>query len=302
MYTAETPAYGEEFLKAVNKPTDITHNQHDEIQKLGIFNDDTVIVVVNKESYKAVCHFMKPLQVKNVTTLIQYTPLMTLGTFGGCNTVLVQTEVGAKYRHHVKDALRAFPNSRTIIAVGDAHGVSKTEYSFGDVLISKEVLGFNDIKRLDDGTLEFGSPLLIHFSPFQRSLIDAFVHHSNSWEHLATTEGRHACIHAGTIASSLPCSDIMTCDLINQLVPKVIGYEMESIELLKIQREYQQLSEPRDISVIIVKGISKFADEDEIWRLTAAMTAASYVEKVIHDSESVFNKRQSTLAGMCLNT
>ena len=262
------------------------------IRKLGFFEDDVVIIlVVNKEEFRAACHHMKPIGRDNISSLIKYTPSMTLGTFGGCNAVLVRTDMGGNCQGNVKKALEKFPKAKAIIAVGVAYGASR-KYAFGDVLVSSEIHGFSNVRLNDDGTVDARDPMLIHPSQFQKDVIDAFTLDTDNWDSLKSTkEGREAEVHTGPIASVPLLLDSMTArDAIVKQVSKMIGGEMEGYELLKIQRE---LHECREIGVIVVKGISDFADgdKDKRWQLTAAMAAASYVDKVISDNHRLFKPK-----------
>ena len=260
------------------------------IRKLGFFEDDVVIILtVNKEEYRAACHYMKPIGRENILSLIKYTPSMTLGTFGGCNAVLVRTDMGGNCQGNIKKALEEFPNAKAIIAVGVAYGASRKKYGFGDVLVSSEINGFANARINEDGTVDARDPMLIHQSKFQKDVIDAFTLDTDNWDSLKSTkEGRLAEVHTGPIASVPLLVDSVTArDSIVQRVSKMIGGEMEGCELLKIQHDFQN---SREIGVIVVKGISDFADgdKDKRWQLTAAMAAASYVDKVISNNHRLF--------------
>ena len=281
-------------MKNIKKSTGMTREMMGVIRKLGFFEDDVVIIlVVNKEEYRAACHHMKPLGVENISSLIKYTPPMILGTIGGCNAVLVRTDMGGNCQGTVKRALGEFPNAKAIIAVGVAYGASRKKYAFGDVLVSSEINGFANARINEDGTVDVRYPMLIHQSRFQKDLIDAFTLDTDNWDSLkCTKEGRLAQVHTGPIASvPLLIDSKKARDSIVQQVSKMIGGEMEGCELLKIQHDLQKRS--REIGVIVVKGVSDFVDgeKDRRWQLTAAMAAASYVAKVVSDNHRLFRPK-----------
>ena len=280
-------------MKQIKKTSGYEKETEEAITKLGFFSDDIVmIVVVNDDEYRAACHYMKPLGCENILTLIKYDTSMTLGTFGGCNAVLVRADMGGDCQENVKEALEEFPNAKAIIAIGVAYGASR-KYSFGDVLVSKEIHGFCNVRLNDDGTVNARDPILIHPSKFQKKILDAFTFDTDNWDSLkCTKEGREAKVHTGPMASgSLLFDSVKARDSIVQQIPKMIGGEMEGRRLLEIQRDLQKNS--REIGVIVVKGISDFADgvKDKRWQLTAAMAAASYVDKVISINHRLFKPK-----------
>ena len=293
IYAAELPKYGEEFAKKIKTPSGITKTQLDAIREIQLFDQDVVIlVVVNTQEYRAICYHMKPLEVKEVASLISLTPSITLGTFGGCNTVLVRTDMGGASQENIKDALDKFPKAKAVIAVGVAYARSRDKpYALANVLASNEIYGYQNARLNDDNTVEVRDLMLIQSSQFQKQLIEAFTLHTDSWKDFAVSQnGRQAQVHTGAIAScSLLIDNEIARNSIVQKVPKMIGGEMEGAELLKIQNEYQKKS--RTVGVMIVKGISDFADgsKDKEWQLTAAMAAANYVEKIINGNHLLFN-------------
>jgi nucleoside phosphorylase len=250
-----------------------------------------IIVVVNQEEYRAVCYHMKSLEIKEVSTLITLIPSITLGTFGGRNAAVVRTEMGRMCQENIKDALKRFPNAEAVIAVGVAYAKSsKKPYVLADVLVSNEIYGYGNARLNGDGTVEARDPMLIHRSPFQKQLCEAFTLHRDSWKDFSVSQdSRQAKVHVGGIASCPLLVDSETVrNSIVKKFDKIIGGEMEGGELLKIQKEYQ--GESRTIGVVIVKGISDFADgsKNKEWQLTAAMAAANYVEKIISGNPLLF--------------
>lgn len=290
---AELPAYGKEFVEKIKTPSGITEIQKSAIEEIKFFDQDIVIiVVVNQDEYRAVCHHMQPLEVREVSTLITFTPSITLGTFGGCNTVVVRTDMGGICQENIKHALEMFPKAVAVIAVGVAYAVSREKpYALANVLACNQIYGYGNARLNQDGTVETRDLMLIQHSDFQKQLLDAFTLHKDSWKGFKVSQGgREAKVHTGAIASCpLLIDSVMARDSIAQRVPKMIGGEMEGGELLKIQKEYQAKS--RTIGVMIAKGISDFADgsKDKEWQLTAAMAAASYVETIIRENSLLFN-------------
>lgn len=272
-------------------PTGITEIQRTAIEKMQLFNQKVVIIVViNQDEYRAVCYHMKPLEEVS-TTLITLVPSITLGTLGGRNTAVVRADMGGRCQENIKDALETFPNAKAIIAVGVAYAVSSKEpYALANVLASNEIYGFGNARLNSDGTVEARDLMLIDQSAFQKQLLEAFTLHRDNWKNFEVShDGRQAKVHVGAIASCPLLVDSITArDSIAQKVPKMIGGEMEGGELLKIQKEYQRKS--RIIGIVIVKGISDFADgsKNKEWQLTAAMAAANYVKTIISGNHLLF--------------
>ncbi len=62
--------------------------------------------------------------------------------------------------------------------------------------------------------------------------------------------------------------------------PEAIGGEMEGVILVEIRKRLESRAPPRELGVIIIKGVADYADgsKGEEWQLTAAMAAASYAK------------------------
>lgn len=281
----EIPKYPKEFFEEIKKAKSIDPNQKDKIIQSFIADDVIIILVINDNEYKAVCYYMEPLE--GTSTLLRHKLLMTLGTLGGCKTVMVRAEMGAGCGDSLKNALNEFKKARIVIAVGVAYGVSSDKAAFGDVIVSKEIYGFANARINPDLSVDARQPMLMHQCNIQKVLTQGFTFCAPDWEGLVVSEdGRKSKIHVGTIVScSFLVDQVKARDAFARQVAQMVGGEMEGYELLKIQHEYQQRPASREIGVMIVKGISDFADGEKgkEWQLTAAMAATDYVKTTVSE-------------------
>ena len=238
---------------------------------------------------------MKPLEAYNISTLLKHPTYssMMLGTIGGCNAVLVQTEMGpTRCQEDIKKALDEFPKTKAVIATGVAFGASRDKYKLCDVLVSKQIFGYGTERLNEDGTVEVRDSILMQESKFQEELVKAFTRHKDNWGRMeCSQEGRRASVYVGSIVStSLLVDNVKARDALMRKDSKMIGGEMEGYGLLQIQREYKE----REIGVMVVKGISDFADgvKDKHWQLTAAMAAASYVNEMISENQRLLKPQE----------
>ncbi len=217
---------------------------------------------------------------------------IVLGMFGGYRSALIQTERGVECRDEIKDALDIFPNAKFILAAGVTYGTNPNKIKYGDVLVSNFIDGVGNIKCTKEGLI-ISRASSSRFMPVSRPLTNVFARGTATWygqggfectkKDIDTEGGRKSQVYSGVIISDKALVDDRDVrDNMKKMAPETIGRVMESVILGEIKQRLVRGKRvpPRELGVIIIKGVAYYADgsKEKNWHLTAAMAAASYAE------------------------
>ena len=270
---------------------------------------DIIIQTVNENEYWAVIGRLHPPQSDTIPGLANPpsrsvtfpTKGTVLGIFGGYKVGVVHTNMGAECRDEIETALVRFPKAQAIIGVGVAFGSSK--YQFCDVLVSKWIEDLSTVKfDSSNNIITRGEklemrPWLVNIFTKQ---IEQFAVKENFSCTAANSPKRAPTIATGILFSaSWLVDNKVVKDEMFENAPEAIGGEMEGWVLASIERRLRNSSPPRNIGVIIIKGLSDFADgtKGRQWQFTAAKAAVDYAYFQLEDAGE-----GALLYGKCLPT
>lgn len=209
---------------------------------------------------------------------------IVLGMFGGYRCGLIQTGMGDNCNEEVKEAFKKFPRAKFILAIGVAYALNPDKAKLGDVLFSKSIYAFGNIKASGGRVWPRDDSLTYYKMP--NNLLVAFTKKEKQWPAkigfpCAETElgyFRLSEVQCGSFLSwEVLIDDKKLRDDLREKYSEAIGGEMEGAQLIKITEELEK-SAGRKIGVAIIKGVADFADgeKNKIWQLTASMAAASF--------------------------
>ena len=188
---------------------------------------------------------------------------------------IIQTNMGSSgvygSWYETKKALKNLPHLKYIFAVGICGGV-KGRVKLGEVVVSKEICGYPDLKMTDVNWINrsFGSKMT----------------EQNFYHYLTQAANIPANTKPGTILSGpwlIKSIDIQQ-ELILKVCPDAIAFEMEGVGIV-------QACAGKEIDYLIVKGVSDFGDanKNDDWQPQAALNAARYLcEAMTKAPPSVF--------------
>ena len=213
--------------------------------------------------------------------------MVTLGMFGQHKTALLWAKIGGDSRDEIENALQLLPNVQLVAGVGIAYGIDCEKTRLGDVLVSTTIDGIGNI-RWDNGNLTFDEGDNRYTRMKQRAL-DVFATEVDDWATLTKFQvskcGRTSKVYPNIIIS-MPWF-INDANILEQIIennPLAIGGETEGQVIAAIHNDLLNLNPPKEIDIIIIKGVSEFASGRNAggyssrWSLTAAMAAAGYME------------------------
>ena len=218
-----------------------------------------------------------------------------VGIFGGYKAALVQTEMGDDCRDNIEDSLQYFRKAKAIIGIGVAYGMSREKCKFGDVLVSKFIQDGSTVKFAKDGSIIQRSQTV----EVSQKLRDVFCKASNFAVGFKCTkgkEGRCPKIIPGIIVSmSWLVDNDETKRKILENSPEAVGGEMEGYVLTKVQKKLANQKQPRQLGVIIIKGVADYADgkKEKGWQFTAAMAAVGYAHHQLEKNPGEFETGKS---------
>ena len=212
--------------------------------------------------------------------------MLTLGMFGGHKTALLWDKKGDDSRVEIDNSLQLVSNVELIAGVGVAYGTDSSKTLLADVLVSTTIDGIGNV-RWDAGTLTFEEGDNRSTRIEQRAL-DVFATEVADWTFTAkfkvSTLGRVAKAHTGvTVGVPWFINDAKIRDQVIKNSPLAIGGESEGQVLAAIHNDLLDLNPPKKMDVIVIKGVSNFADgmaasTRSKWDLTAALAAAGYMD------------------------
>jgi len=217
---------------------------------------DVLLVTVTEIETKAVLHaFTKKYQRSYERHCIGIKTYYELGIVNDARIFLVQSEMGVggtgSSLSTVHEGIQVLRPSN-VIMVGIAFGVDNDKQHIGDVLVSRQLCGY-ELQRY--GTDCEGKPAIISRGDrvtASAKLLDRFRSGSLDWPSQRGCSRKH--VHFGTILSGETLVD--NIDYRKQLCafePEAIGGEMEGIGLYTAAQNAK-------VDWIIVKGICDWAD------------------------------------------
>ena len=289
MSSPENPFYGREYRSGITENKIPQPSVPPLEARCKEFCKEVVIILhtVNDNEKLAVLDHLKPpaLKGKPVDRPVDlYEPNnIVLGMFGGYPSALIQTGMGKDCREEIETALGELPNANYVLAIGIAFAFHREKCKYGDVLVSTYIDGIGNVKFRNDGKRIFraGGNRLTQIS---QTLTNVFTKVVSTWDNkfpCTENSGRYSKVHPGVIISTEILIDHKpTRDAFLEYIPDAIGGEMEGATLVQIQRWYDRKPNPRQLEIIIIKGVADYADgsKEKSWQLTSAMAAANYAE------------------------
>lgn len=208
---------------------------------------------------------------------------LTLGTFGGYKAAVIQAKMGDDCRFEIENALNIMPNVQLLAAVGVAYGSKK--YDFADVLVSTTIDGVGNVKYVN-GKLIFRQGDN-RFTRMTNRVFQIFTREVLSWtietDFKCSKGGRHPKVVPGQIISTpwlVNDEDLLAKLFDND--PEAVGGEMEGQVISSIHNNLRVQQTPRQLDIVVIKGVADFADGNKEvareWQLTAAIAAAGYAQ------------------------
>ena len=252
-----------------------------------------LLVTINENEIWCALNYMTPPQTSDGKPIVPgdkpidfYNPklnaLLTLGMFGGHKTALIQAKMGDDCRVEIENALQLLPNAQLVAGVGVAYG-RKDKTKFGDVLVSTTIDGIGNV-RWDNGKLLFYQGDNRYTRTEQRAM-EVFARQVDDWSTLtgfkASKSGRVPKIHAKTIISApWLVNDLNLLHKILLTNPRAVGGEMEGQVIAGIHNDLLNLTPPRKIDAIIIKGVADHADgqKHKGWQMSAGLAAVGYTK------------------------
>ena len=246
------------------------------------FAKEVIIVILscNKNEYYASLELMKAPEItkpdgqqlfeRAVRFPNEHNMIIAAGMFAGHKAAIAFTEQGASCERDIRKVLSWFPNTKALLGVGVAYGMSKDVTKFCDVLVASQIVDYGDRPRVEhEGFYQRGAIV-----PTKTTLRNIFCKDDTGWEFSCTKTDQKAKVVVGRLASgSFLLDDAGVKKSIQEQFKDAKGGEMEGwILYTHIAEDYPNLE------VIIIKGVSDYGDgsKDGRWQLTAAMAAASY--------------------------
>lgn len=274
-----------------------------------------IIHTAIREEMRAVNYYMEPptiseiKQEKTVKLKLCKGFKAILGTFGGYKVALLceQDSYPRNQPEDTEDFIdilnNFFPKAKCVIALGIGYAFRKRNIQLGDVLVSKFIDGICKVMEPDENNSISFCREATRFTPMSKDLIHIFTTDiSNPFE--CTEQNRKSKIHKGTILSV--SDDVMfkiSMKLItwrsNYLIVKEdiehlfdgkpayiggdSGFACMGLKLLMIKNKL--ITQPRNLDVILIKGVASYANDssctDNTWKRTAALSAAHYAKHIL---------------------
>jgi len=204
-----------------------------------------------------------------------------VGEWGKVPVVIIQacmTSSGVNSSwYETKKALHFMPQLKYIFAVGVCGGIS-TKVDLGDVVVSKAIQGYTDLKMTPFGWINRS----VHTLCSQMQ-----AHHS--FTQAANIPPSGIVVKDGVVLSGpWLIADVKAQLKLLKLSPEAIAFEMEGANI--VQACGQTL-----VECLVVKGVSDLADKDkdDDWQPQAATNAAIYLHASVNKYVHLFAVSQS---------
>lgn len=258
---------------------------------------EIILHTVNNNEREAVLDLLHPPElhgrpVPGKPIKLSSTERIVLGMFGGYKCGLIQTGMGDNCNEEVKVALQKFPKAKFVLAIGVAYALNPDKAKLGDVLFSKSIYAFGNVKASAGRIWSRDDGLDIYRVPNNLSV--TFTNQESYWPvnvafQCAKMESgghtRTSKVHCGSLLSwEALIDDKVVRDSLREKYNEAIGGEMEGAQLLKIRNELQD-STGRNVVFAVIKGVADFADgKNKHWQLSAAMAAASFTKFCLQET------------------
>ncbi|XP_065888385.1 death domain-containing ATP nucleosidase-like isoform X3 [Dysidea avara] len=201
-----------------------------------------------------------------------------VGYWGNVKVAIVQTDMGAQgfsgSWYETRKALYLMPQIRYIFLVGVCGG-RKGKVQLGDVVVSKEVHGFDELKMIPGRMINRGFKSLCKGRNFYRYISQ-------------TAHCPKQSVKLGVVLSGpwLVADDYMQQKLWD-MSPDGVAVEMEGAGVIRAV-DGKNLAE-----CLVVKGVCDLADEhkDDNWQPQAATNAAEYLCEMMNNGHHLFEVR-----------
>ena len=172
--------------------------------------------------------------------------IIATGMFAGHKAAIAWIEQGASCERDVRKLLNWFPNTKALLGVGVAYGMSRDATQFCDVLVASQIVDYGDRPRVEHGGVYQRGAIV----PTKTTLWNIFRKDDTGWDFSCTKTDRKAKVVVGRLASgSFLLDDAGVRKSIQEQFKDAKGGEMEGwILYTHIVKEYPNLE------VIIIKG------------------------------------------------
>ena len=272
------------FLDELKK----NYNENIKIDKKGSMNTQdlkdsqlmVLIQTVNENEFYAAMLQLKDYQASEYIehdAMCDSYSYYYVGYWGNIKVAIVQTDMGAHgfsgSWYETRKALHFMPYIRYIFLVGVCGGRTG-KVQLGDVVVSKEIHGFDELKMVPGKIINRGFKSLSKGRNFYRYI--------SQTAHSSTQVVKFGVVLSGPW---LVADDHMQKKLWD-MSPDGVAIEMESAGVIRAV-DGKNLTE-----CLVVKGVSDLADEhkDDDWQPQAATNAAKYLCKMMNDGVHLFGK------------
>jgi len=233
--------------------------------------------VNDNEFHAAMC------QLKNKTAIryIVYDPMCdcysyyNVGYWGRVKVAIVRTNMGPHgfggSWYETRKALNCMPNLRFIFLVGVCGGRKDKGIHLGDVIVSKEIQGFDELKMIPGRLI----------SRSTKSLCKGL----NFYDYISKESYKPKQVKFEVVVSGpWLVADIEMQQKLWDMLPDGRAIEMEGAGVARA------IEGKNAVECLVVKGVSDLADKEKTdgWQPQAATNAAEYLCEMINKAEHIF--------------
>ena len=275
--------YAKCFPKKKNEDFDISELNNPELKVL--------IQTVNRTEFYAAMMQLKDYRYKNYIVRDETCRSFSyyyVGEWGKIPVVIIQTDMGDHGVHgawyETKKALCFMPQLEYIFSVGVCGGVAG-KVELGDVVISKAIYGYSDVKRTPTGWIDRN----LHFLCKETDAYRCFTHAGN----LAHTDAR---VKPGIVLSGpWLIADAKAQEDLLEMSKEAIAFDMEGANIV-------QACSRGEAQCMIVKGVSDLADKEKSddHQAIAATNAAEYLCYAMNQAHHLFSVSHCVHVCICV--
>ena len=206
-----------------------------------------------------------------------------VGYWGNVRVVITQTGMGGEGVHgswyETKKALHFMPQLKYIFAVGVCGGVSSHKVMLGQVVVSKGIQGYKDLKLVPGEWINRSPSMLSHEKNFffylSSPINDRYIP-----KMIPDVKPKFGVVLSGPWL----VADVYMKKKVVALSKEAVAFEMEGIGIVLA------CSNHSDVECLVVKGVSDLADKDKSdgWQPQAAINAAKYLSAMINSATDLF--------------
>lgn len=270
----ETPYYGKKVqseLYAAQKPVGPPGSGTVSYRKLQAFRKEVNIILhtSHANNYQAAITFLEAPISEFSKSVIFPINGMVVGMFAGHKAALILDKANDTSDKHLREAIKHFPNTKFIIAVGSCFAFDSTEHRLGDVLVSDKIGDISNLK-LSRGKIENRGQIV----DTAYELESIFCINAEHASEIKATEDRNSKVYEGIITSHP--SQIDDKDLrreIKSTISGAVGGDTDGWKMLRF------VNTGGIKGVIIIKGIADNGNGNvEEWQFTASIATLHYVK------------------------